>query len=158
MSGPTLIQVVQLAGITPAIFVSGFSFATSYLTLPPLYKQTASISTPIFSHVYFAGAFVAAPSALVSTAAFSYIAYALPESRTISTVAAALALAPLLWTRTVMFSGIQRINSVAADPREQEKASATELEGLLRTWTWQNYVRSASSLAAGIAGFTALLS
>jgi hypothetical protein len=156
MSAPTSIQAVQAIGITSAIFVSGFSFGTSYLALPPLYSQAASISTPVFSHVYHAGALVAAPCAIISTVASGYIAYALPQSRLLSTIAAISALAPLLWTRTVMIGGIERLNSIAVDAREQEKVSVEKVEGLLRAWTWQNYVRSALSLTAGVVGFVAL--
>ena len=156
MSAPTSIQAIQAVGITSAIFVSGFSFSASYLALPPLYSQAASINTPIFSHIYHAGAFVAAPCAIISTIASGYVAYALPQSRLLSIIAAISALAPLIWTGTVMISGITRLNSVAADAREQEKASAEEVEELLRAWTWQNYVRSALSLTAGVVGFVAM--
>ncbi len=55
-----------------------------------------------------------------------------------------------------MIGGIERLNSIAVDAREQEKVSVEKVEGLLRAWTWQNYVRSALSLTAGVVGFVAM--
>lgn len=155
MSGT--IRAVQAIGFASPFFAAGYSFSASQLILPRLYDLPPSTSTPIFRDVYYKGAIVAVPSAVIASVTHAYLAYVGTQSETtaLHTAAAVTVLATLPWTRLVMLKGIEKLNGMAESKVEQEKANKSEVEQLLRTWTWQNYVRSVLWVAGGIIGIVA---
>lgn len=156
----SVIRTTQVVGFTSGLIFSSVYFTSSYLIMPPLFDQPPANSATIFREIFYRGATVIVPLALISTATNAYAAYAssVPEVRNLYALAAVAVLAPLPWTALVMTNGIQRLNTIAENKLEQEKASKSEVEGLLRAWTWQNYVRGTLALVGSIASLYAALS
>ena len=127
------IASAKLLAIPSAFLLSGYYTSASQNSLPLLYTQPASISTPIFTGVYNRGFAVAVPLTLLSTSAFGYLAYALPEKRTIYASAAGVVFSALPWTVAVMLPGIKRLIDIGQGGEVmQEKAERSgEVVGLL---------------------------
>ncbi|KAF2095568.1 DUF1772-domain-containing protein [Rhizodiscina lignyota] len=154
----TAVRTSQALGFTAALFAAGYGFCASHLAVPRLYSLKPSVSTPMFKTVFYDGAVIIVPSALLASAGNAYAAYgsALPEAQRLYIAAALLSIAPLVWTQLVMIKGINRLNGIADSSEvEQEKVQSSEVVGLLKTWSVQNYVRSALYTTGGIIGIFA---
>ena len=150
------ITVAKFLSVPTAFFLSGYSFSFSQSTVPLVYNQPASVSTQVFKGVYYNGAAVVAPGALVSALGYAYLAYSVPEQRNLYATAGVITMGPLLFTRTVMNAGIQRLLKIGESAAEQGKADQTgEVANLLRSWVMQNWVRASLSLVAGMVGLYA---
>ncbi|KAJ9620135.1 hypothetical protein H2203_007900 [Taxawa tesnikishii (nom. ined.)] len=151
------VRTAKALGLTSSLFLSGTYFASSQLVLPILYTRSPSTSTPIFSELYYRGAVTVVPLALFSASCSGYLAYACPTLRTLYAIAAVAPFATLPWTVLFMKSTNDRLNLLAKDQREQEKADPAEVTALLKKWTVFNYVRSGMCMIGGLAGLFALL-
>lgn len=69
------LATASILGIAAPVFASGFQFALSHLAIPPLLGQPQSFSTPVFAHIYRAGALVAVPLSVLGLAGSSAAAY-----------------------------------------------------------------------------------
>lgn len=118
-----------------------------------------SVSTPIFAGVYYHGAAFVIPTALVSSAAYAYLAYSIPAERTIYAAAASAVLVNIPLTGIVMMPGIKRLIEVSKQgASEQAKAGQSgEVLRLLKAWNAQNVVRAVLTFAAGVAGLSAAM-
>jgi len=152
-----LIRVAQVLSLTTSIFLSGINIGTSYLTIPILYTRPISISTPVFNELYTRGAATLVPLCIFSAFCSASIAYLLPSQRELWVIAAVATIAQLPWTVLGMMKTNNRLNAIAANTNEQEKASKAEVVGLLRQWAWMNIVRGLLPLVGGMAGLWAVV-
>lgn len=167
-----LLAAAQIAGFTAPVFMAGYQVGLSQLAIPPLLTQTQQISTPIFAHVFRAGATVAVPLSVLGFLGSALAAYSAPtvplfpntalvSQRTLWTVAAGLCLAVPIYTKFVMVEGIinpllERADGFAAGTRTAamvEKGDEEKVKVWLRAWARCNYIRSgifgsAAALAA----------
>jgi hypothetical protein len=155
----SIIRIAQIAGFSTPLFTSGIFFASSQLILPPLYDLPVSTSTPIFRQVYYNGLAVIVPLIVASTTSNAFLAYAAESSelRAIYASASASIIGTLLWTVLVMMDGIKKLNGIAESAVEQEKADKNEVQGLLRGWTTQNFVRSGLAFTGAMTSVYATL-
>lgn len=151
------ILIAKLIAIPTAFLLTGYQSSFSQNTLPLIYNQPASVSTPIFSGVYYSGAAFVLPTNVLSTAAFAYLAYAIPAQRATYGAAGAAVFAILPWTIMIMSPGIDRLIAVSkGTAAEQQKAGENgEVVKLLKAWTAQNWVRVGMTFAGGVAGLYA---
>ena len=149
------ITVAKFLSIPTAFLLSGYSMGFSQNSVPLVYNQPAAISAPILEGVYYQGAKVVAPGALMTAAAFGYLAYTAPTTRERNLYAAcgAMVVATQPWTAFVMLPGIHRMMDIAKSAAEQAKADQSgEAVKLLKGWVYQNYLRAVLYLAAGFTG------
>lgn len=150
------INVAKFLSIPTAFLISGYSLGFSQNSVPLLYNQPASVSAPTLEGIFYEGAKVVVPGAVIACAGFSYLAYNArsTEERNLYIASAAMVITPQPWTVLVMKSGIDRLIQIGASAVESQKADQTrEAVQLLKGWVWQNYVRAALGFAAGAVGF-----
>lgn len=83
----------------------------------------------------------------------------IPEQRNLHAAAIALILSAPVFTRLVMYNGVQRLIEISESATEQQKADASgEALKLLQAWVSQNFVRAAVAFGAGMVGLYALQS
>jgi Domain of unknown function (DUF1772) len=152
-----ILRTTQIIGLTTSLFLSGVNAGASYLTLPILFTQPPSVSTPIFQTLYKRGAVSLPPLAVFSSLCSAYLAFALPEQRSLYVVASMGTLAMIPWTLVAMMETNNRLCAIADSKIEQEKVKSEEVEALLRKWTWMNYVRSGLMMVGGLTGLFALI-
>ena len=157
LNNPQLVQTAKLIAVPLPFALAGFSFGFSYITVPFLYDQHASVSTPFIVNIVKLGGLFVAPGSCISAAAALYLAGSLPAQRSTWTFAAATVAMPIVWTLTVMLpSSINRITAISENKVVQEKATVSlEARQLLKKWVWQNSVRAGLWLAAGVTAVSA---
>lgn len=154
------IFAAKLTALSTVLAACGYYTCSSQNPAVILLSQPASVSTPFFTSMYYRGAAVVGPAAVIATTSFGYLAYASadPNKRKMYGASAVLSMAALPWTALVMAGGIDRLISIGKDPALQVTAgSSGEVTKLLKTWTAQNYVRVGFTLAAGLIGLSASL-
>ncbi|KAF8847928.1 DUF1772-domain-containing protein, partial [Acephala macrosclerotiorum] len=151
----TTIRTSQILGLTTSLLLSGINISASLLTLPTLYSLPPSTSTPIFSQLYYRGAASLVPLGLFSASCSLLTAYLHPAQRTLWAIAGVATLSQTPWTLLVMMPGIKRLNGIAESEVEREKVRREEVEGLLRQWTWMNFVRGGMPLVGAVCGLWA---
>lgn len=161
-----------LLGITSTFLLSGINIGTSLLFVPHLYTLPIETSSRIFDSLYHDGAKAVVPLAATSILSYSYLAYtttaaaaagATPK-RTELVVAAGLVVSTLAWTQLVVMPVNHRLVSIARKGESGkvgggEKVGGggmSEVEGLLASWRWMNYVRGFVAMAAGLVALDAL--
>lgn len=153
MDSPQALLAAKALAIPLSLIASGYGICASHNILPRLYQEPASISTPIFTHVFYTGGAFVVPTAITSVLASGYLAYSIPRQRRLWIAAASSTLLTLAWTRIVMIPGINRLIAISVDAALQAKSEASgEHVELLKAWYWQNYVRSALFFAGGFIG------
>lgn len=151
------VTVAKFLAVPTAFLLSGFGASFSQITLPLLYNQPASVSTPVFSGVYYGGGKVVGPGAIVSTLASIYLAYVLPEQRIQFATAATLTLGVPVFTGVVMHGGINKLLKISESVALQAKADASgEAVELMKTWAVQNWIRASMPFVAGLIGLWAI--
>lgn len=146
----TILSVTSAVAVTSSIWLSGIYFSNSQLVLPILYRRPVGISSTIFAELFQRGTNTIVPLMVVSALASGASAYLDPQKRVQYAVSGLVTLSTLPWTIFVMMGVIQRLIAIAEDPRLLEKTDQTAVEGLLRSWTWMNFVRAGLSLAGGL--------
>lgn len=162
------LATTSILGIAAPVFASGFQFALSHLAIPPLLSQPQSFSTPVFAHIYRAGALVAVPLSVLGLAGSSAAAYlshgypvtpydAAAKGRLMSPrtawVSAALLCASIPVFTALFMKGdidplLERADGFAARGgvgKQVASASAADDElvrGWLASWRRLNFVRS----------------
>lgn len=158
MDTAQLLQTSKLIAVPIPFVLAGYSLGFSQNSVPTFYDVPAEVSTPAFKRVFTDGATVIVPSALISVASASYLAYMIPAQRNIWAAAAIACAIPGPWTTLIMGRGINRLIEISGDKGKQEKATANlEARQLLIRWVKQNYVRSACFLFAGVAALRATI-
>jgi uncharacterized membrane protein len=157
MDTPTTIKSLQAVGLTSSLLLGGVYFGSSQITIPTLYHLPIAHSTSVFTAFYYRGIPPVVAFSLSSAVCFGTLAYMVPAQRVRWTSAAVLALAPLVWTRTVMANTVDTLLRYNANQIEREKAGVDGLLALLKAWQWQNFVRSGMAIAAGLLGIQAFL-
>lgn len=150
------INVAKFLSIPTAFLISGYSLGFSQNSVPLLYRQPASVSAPTLEGVFYEGAKVVVPGALIAASGFAYLAYnaRTREERNLYIASAAVVITPQPWTVFVMKKGIDRLIEIGASATESQKADQTgEAVELLKGWVWQNYVRALLGFVAGSLGF-----
>ena len=84
-------------------------------------------------------------------------AYLCPSQRTDWAIAGGATIAQLPWTLLFMMKTIKRLNAIAVNSIEQEKASKAEVVALLQQWAWMSVVRELSALVGGLNGIWAII-
>lgn len=156
-----------LLGITSTLVLAGINIGTSLLFVPHLYTLPIETSTRIFDSLYHDGAKAVVPLAATSILSYTYLAayHATAEQRTELAVAAGLVVSTLVWTQLVVMPVNNRLVSIARKGGSGkvgggEKAGGggtSEVEGLLASWRWMNYVRGFVALAAGLVALNAVV-
>jgi hypothetical protein len=82
-------RTFQAFGITSSLLLAGVNLGSSHLTVPLLYPQPTTVSTPFFKDFYTRGAIALVPLAIFSGASSGIVAYLVPTQRTLWMVAAA---------------------------------------------------------------------
>lgn len=160
-----------LLGITSTFLLSGINIGTSLLFVPHLYTLPIETSTRIFDSLYHDGAKAVVPLAATSILSYSYLAYhhasaaaattttnSINGQSTAMAVAAGLVVSTLAWTQLVVMPVNNRLVSIARKGASGkvgggEKVGGggtSEVEGLLASWRWMNYVRGFLALTAGL--------
>lgn len=153
-----IIQLTQLVAIPIALMLGGYQSSFSQNTIPNVLDQPASVTTPVFTRIYYSGYAVVLPAAVIGGAANAYLAYALPSQRVLYASAAASILSLGPWTSIVMGKGIERLIAISKDAKEQEKAGQSgEVSTLLKSWTAQNWARAGMGFASGMLGLWGLM-
>lgn len=152
----------QLLAIPTAFVLSGYNTAFSQNGTPNLLGQPTSISTHVFTKIYYSGLAFVTPTAVTSVAAFGHLAYVnrhRPTQRNLYLAGAALVLSVGLFTAIVMKPGISRLIAISEDKALQLKTEETgEASKLLQAWVMQNWFRASLSFAGGMAGLYAAIS
>ena len=152
------ISTLQVLGLTSSLFLSGVNFGASHLTVPLLYGLPVATSSRAFSSLYHRGAITVVPITIFSGLNFGALAYLIPSQRMTYGVAGATILSALAWTQLVISSTNKRLCEVSEmEDVELEKVKVAEVDELLRSWKWMNFVRSGLALAGGLVAFSALL-
>jgi hypothetical protein len=146
----TMLRATSLVAVTSSIWLSGIYFSNSQLVLPILYRKPVGVSSAIFAELFQRGTNAIVPLMVISALATGTSSYLDPQKRTQYAISGLLTLSTLPWTIFVMMGVIQQLITIAEDPKIQEKTSQAAVEGLLRSWTWMNFIRSGLSLAGGL--------
>lgn len=147
---------LQAIGITSALLLSGIYGGSSLLTMPILHRLPPATGLDIFAEFFHRGLITVVPLAMGSTLASATAAYLAPSKRKALTTAGVLVIGTLIWTRAVMTGGIERMLLLNDSAVELERAGSGEVLALLKTWTWQNMVRSVLAGTGGVVGLYAL--
>jgi uncharacterized membrane protein len=157
MDTPTTIKTLQAVGLTSSLVLGGVYFGSSQVTVPTLYHLPIAHSTSVFTAFYYRGIPPVVTLSMSSAVCFGTLAYMIPAQRMRWASAAVLALAPLVWTRTIMANTVDTLLRYDADQVEREKAGVVGVLALLKAWQWQNFVRSGMAVAGGLLGLQAFL-
>lgn len=122
-----------------------------------MYELSPETVTKMFARVFYRGSAVVAPLSIVSAIATGTLAYMHPEQRNIFAAATVATVAPLIWTRVVMGSTVDRLLELGNNAAMREKAGSTEIVALLKSWTAMNFVRSGLGAAGGFIALWAVL-
>jgi hypothetical protein len=150
------IRTAQVLGLTGSLVLAGVNIGTSFLVIPLLYNRPTSVTTPIFAELYTKGAVTLVPLGIFSASCSAVVAYLDPSQRNLWAFAAVATISQTPWTLLMMMKTNNRLVAISASEKEQEKASDEEVVGLLKQWTWMNFVRGGLALAGGLAGVWAL--
>ncbi|KAF2219897.1 hypothetical protein BDZ85DRAFT_267787 [Elsinoe ampelina] len=148
---------LQAIGLSAAFIQAGFSFGVSWMVLPKAYDLPPSSSLPLFKYIFNSGGLFVVPFGGITALVTGAAAYRDPEQRVPLSIATAIAVAPMIYTRLYMFPGIQTLLSYEAGSAEKASADAGRIVKLLQGWTAQNYVRAGMSFTAGALGLYLLL-
>lgn len=152
------IVTAKLIAFPLAFIATGYGLCASQNTLPGIYALPASISTPLFAHVFYTGGQIIVPLGLISASASLYLAWSLPHRRNLWIAAAASTLLTLPWTRVIMYPGIQALIKISESATEQVRVEATQEHiPLLKTWELQNYIRASMFFIGGLTGWYATI-
>lgn len=154
-----------LVGITSAMVLSGINIGTSLLFMPHLTALPIDTSAKIFDKLFHDGAKAVVPLAAASILSFTYLAYDTVPKRSEFAGAAGLVVATLLWTRVVVMPVNDRLIAIARGNAEARIGGGSrvagggrsEVEALLGSWKWMNYVRGFAALGAGLLALGAVL-
>lgn len=151
-----------LLGITSTLVLSGINIGTSLLFVPHLPTLPIEDSTRIFAGLYHDGAKAVVPLAATSILSYAYLAATAPASRSWA-LAAGLVVSTLAWTRIVVMPVNKRLVDIARSGGGEARVGGggrdgmSEVEGLLESWCWMNYVRGGVALAAGMVALRAVV-
>ncbi|PSK54034.1 hypothetical protein C1H76_3231 [Elsinoe australis] len=148
---------LQALGLSAAFILSGFSAGISWTTLPATYRISPSAALPIFKDVFYEGGAFVVPFGVLNLLITGAAAYRNAEQRIPLSIAAALLVAPIVFTRIVMFPGIQKLLAFEQSSPETQTANAGEIIKLLKAWSAQNYARAGMFFVAGSIGLYLLL-
>lgn len=149
MDSATTTKTLQALSTGVGLTFAGFSFAASYLAIEPIIALSPTESTSTFAYIFYEGGKFALPACIGGAAFNVACAVRLPRQRVRHSVAAALLLGVLAFTRIVMFPGITRMISISKMNAALAVTTADEVASLLRAWKWQNYARAIFGLVAG---------
>ncbi|PSR76734.1 hypothetical protein BD289DRAFT_378498 [Coniella lustricola] len=177
-----LSSTLVLAGVnigTSALFIPHLlsSSSSGSSSSSPLPIET---TTAIFTRLYRDGAKLVVPLAAAGTLSFGLLAAEFSSFRggpvargTLSSslmdstprillaTASALVVSTLAWTGIVVMPVNNRLVSIAESSAKTDRGSSSkqreEVDSLLRSWQWMNYVRGFGALAAGIVALGALV-
>lgn len=125
--------------------------------MPILYRLPPATSLDIWAEFFNRGFAAVVPLAAAGTFAFGTAAYLVPSKRKTLMLASVLTIGTLAWTRLFMMAGIERLLLLNDSAAELQKAASGEVLALMKTWTWQNGVRSVLAGLGGITGLYALV-
>lgn len=156
----TALQCAQFASAASTLFMAGYGFAFSQSAVPQLYDVKPQISTPIFKQIYYQGAKVVPPGAIIAAASSGYLAYILPEQRNEYIKVAASAVATQLWTIVIMLPSIKRLIKISESDEKTQGRIEMSLEHrqLMIKWVRQNWIRTGIALFGGVTALKAMLS
>ncbi|KAL2818050.1 hypothetical protein BJX63DRAFT_82693 [Aspergillus granulosus] len=171
---PTGIRVAQAVGLTGAGWLAGNIACYSLVSIPALITSYHEHNVPLplivkqWRDMYNTGKAQNPPIAVLTAAAFAYLAWSVRESTTplavlapknataLYSAAAALTVAIVPWTLAAM-AGTNRklLDRAGAKSWIPTEEAAEETEDLLHTWTFLNAVRGVFPLVAGVVGYLA---
>ncbi|KAL2861941.1 hypothetical protein BJX68DRAFT_260740 [Aspergillus pseudodeflectus] len=172
---PTGIRVAQAVGLTGAGWLAGNIAGYSLVSIPALLTSHHEYGAPIplivkqWRDMYNTGKAQNPPIAVITAAAFAYLAWSVRESTTplavlaprnataLYSAAAALTVAIVPWTIAAMSgTNAQLLERAGAKGWVPTDEAAEETEDLLHKWTFLNAVRGLFPLVGGVVGYLAL--
>lgn len=145
-------MALQLASLSAAFILAGFSAAVSWAIIPATYSTSSANALTVFRTSLSKGATFIIPVAILNLVVTGVAAYCNARQRTSLLIIVALLFAPIIFTRAVMFDGLQTLLDLEQSTTEKQSASAGQTFALLEAFAAQNYVRVGMFLAAGIFG------
>ena len=153
----TTVRTIQLISVPSAFFVAGYCLSLSQNVLPAIYDHPPQFSAPSLKQIFSNATSVVPTITVASTAAFSYLAYTLPDRRREWTRAAIAMAITVPWASLVMGPDIRRLNEIASDKAKMLKSEQNlEHRQLLVRWMKQNYVTVVLQLASAAFGLQAM--
>ncbi|KAL3461171.1 hypothetical protein BJX64DRAFT_261445 [Aspergillus heterothallicus] len=171
---PTGIRVAQAVGLTGAGWLAGNIASYSLVSVPSLITSYHEHNVPLplivkqWRDMYSAGKAQNPPIAIVTAAAFVYLAWSVRESTTplavlapknataLYSAAAALTVAIVPWTLTTMLpTNNQLLERAGLKGWAPSDEAAEETEDLLHKWTFLNAVRGVFPLLGAVVGYLA---
>lgn len=125
--------------------------------MPILYRLPPATGLDIWAEFFNRGFVTVVPLVVASTFAFATAAYLVPAKRKRLAAASVLVIGTLVWTRAFMMGGIDRMLLLNDSHAELEMARSGEVLSLLKTWSWQNMVRSVMAGVGGMVGIYGLV-
>ena len=153
-----VVLIAKLIAIPSAFVLGSYNGVFSQNVMPHLYKQPASVSTPIFAKIYNIGATTIVPIAAAAITAYLYLAFTTPTKRAYYGTSAALMAGTLPLTALVMKPGIDRLIEISKSSSALARADIdAEVLTLLKRWVASNSFRASLHMTAGFIGLYAAL-
>ncbi|KAL2844160.1 hypothetical protein BJY01DRAFT_215212 [Aspergillus pseudoustus] len=171
---PTGIRVAQAVGLTGAGWLAGNIAGYSLFSVPALITSYHEHNAPLplivkqWRDMYSIGKAQNPPIAVITAAAFAYLAWSVRESTTplavlaprnataLYSAAAALTVAIVPWTLAAMAgTNRQLLDRAGAKGWVPTEEGAEETEDLLYKWTFLNAVRGVFPLVGAVVGYLA---
>ena len=148
---------LQALGITSSLLLSGIYAGSSLLNMPILYRLPSETGLDIWSEFFYRGFATVVPLAVSGTFGLATAAYLMPSKRKTLATGSVLVISTLAWTSLLMKGGIDRLLLLNESGAELQMAKSGEVLALLKTWTWQNMVRSVLAGLGGVVGIYGLV-
>jgi hypothetical protein len=171
MDSPTLVRSAHLLGISSSIFLSGFSFAASFYTMPALSHASLPVQLLGWLEVYDLGKLISPPVGAASSVLWGYLTYAAYSRKADGLfrkswhsylAAGLLTFAILPWTLVIMMPSNKTLMEAAwkvqaggADAIKLENYA--ELEKSMELWGTLNWFRTVTPMVGGMIGLWAVL-
>ncbi|KAL5333729.1 hypothetical protein BJX70DRAFT_380150 [Aspergillus crustosus] len=166
---PPGIRAAQAIGLTGAAWLAGNIAGYSLVSIPSLLKSHADHQAPLplivkqWRDMYEVGKFQNPPIAVITAAAFSYLAWSVDKRVGVAalaprnavalySVAAALTVGIVPWTLAAMKGTNGRLLEKAGSVWIVDEERSEEVKGLLGRWTVLNAIRGLFPLVGAVVG------
>lgn len=164
MENSNAIKLAQIVGVTSSVFLSGFSFSASYLSMPALGLAPINIRLKQWLKIYNLGKFVSPPLGLASGITWGLLSYSHYGSLAWKNYAAAGFLTfggTVLWTVAVMMGTNNELMAMTKTGKGEKEGDSgafrDRAETVLSSWDKMNWARIVLPLVGGAVGMWGML-